>query len=171
MPSIEKTINALKERLTDGKLLIQYEDGLVEEVTCTFNSPALNKDILRLSELTTKKLPQEYLDLLNYSNGFRLFDGKYGGGYHFYSVDEIFDDYNLVTPPDYWIPIGAYCGDIFYLDTSAKKNMYLIFQDPTELFTRATYRFNISLSDWLEKLIIAQGSHFWRWRDLLVDDG
>lgn len=168
MSSIENTLNALKQRLVDNSLLIQYEEAIVERVTCTFNSPASKEDISRVSELSSFELPKDYLDLLYYSNGLRLFDDVYNGGYRIYSVNEVIEDYNLVTPPDHWIPIGSYCGDLIYIDTSKKETGYLIFQEPTEIPT-PTYRFNIGLGDWLEKLIISQGTQFWRWRGILAD--
>lgn len=169
MTTIEKTLDALRQRLVDNSMLIQYEGAIVSKVTCTFNSPASEKEISRVSELSEFDLPREYVDMLRYSNGFRLFDDIYNGGYQIYSVDEVFEDYNLVRPPDHWIPIGGYCGDLIYIDTSKKETGYLIFQDPTEIPT-PTYRFTIGLSDWLEKLILAQGNQFWRWWEKILAD-
>jgi hypothetical protein len=64
-----RSIDALKKRLVHNKLLVQLEDGYLEEVTFDFNPPASEKELNKLPEYT----PQDLIEFLKQHNGTTIF--------------------------------------------------------------------------------------------------
>ena len=156
-------IEALKKRLNQNKLLVQKEEGYVEEEVFRFYPPASKKELAKLPSY----VPTELLELLSQHNGADLFDHPEDGGKtHLFSVEEILEYIDAWECPKYFIPIGYGMDGIWIVcqvDKKTKENYmwideFLNFEDEDE-FGKLT----IDFSTWLERFIICQGCSFWEW--------
>ena len=66
---IHKTLDGLKKRLVDRKLMIQGEMGRVEEVGFSFNEPATEEEIQDFSRRAGFRLPDDYRAFLRQRRG------------------------------------------------------------------------------------------------------
>jgi hypothetical protein len=66
---IHKTLDGLKKRLVDRKLMIQGEMGRVEEVGFSFNEPATEEEIQDFNRRAGFRLPDDYRAFLRQRRG------------------------------------------------------------------------------------------------------
>ena len=98
-----ESIEALKKRLNEDKLLVQQEEGYLVEMVFKFNAPALKDELAKLPPY----VPTEILEFLAQHNGADLFyDPKNGGETHLFSVGEILEHIDIWECPEYFIPVG-----------------------------------------------------------------
>lgn len=163
MSKIKITLEALKKRLDrNGLLEIQQEEGYLEKAEVLFNPPATEKDLKKL----LFNVPKDYVEFLRLHNGGLIFNHpEYGGGFELFTIDEILEhrDISGYDYPDNWFPI-AYGYDGCYLIVTDKMvgNGYLYVMDTGYNFEDNMF-IGMTFEDWLEKIIIAQGSKFWEW--------
>lgn len=82
------TLDTFKKRLSNDCLEVQREEGYLKKEKFYFNVPASPNDLKKLPQNT----PQEIIDFLKEHNGASLFvDPEYGGGFQFFSTEEIID--------------------------------------------------------------------------------
>lgn len=141
--------------------------GRTVNITCVFNSPATEAEIIQLEKAKGVKFPEEFLHFLRFSNGARLFTTEYGGGMEFHSINQILE-YDLDYMPKNWIPIAYDNGDYLLFDSLklAHNDLdYLMWHNHEQHFSNPSVRFNISFEKWIERYVIAQGSSFWQWNN------
>jgi hypothetical protein len=156
-----QTINSLKKRLNQDKLVVQREEGYVEEEVFILYTPASKEELAKLPDYT----PNELITFLKQHNGADLFvHPKNGGGTHLFTVDEILEHKNLWECPEYFLPIGTGLDGLWIVcqcdkakgETSMWIGEFLNFEDDFE-------KLSLDYSTWLEYYIIAQGASFWEW--------
>lgn len=163
LSKIKITLEALKKRLdSKGLLEIQQEEGYLEKAEVFFNPPATEKDLKKLPF----NVPKDYEEFLLLHNGGLIFNHpEYGGGFELFTIDEILEHRAIpgFDYPDNWFPI-AYGYDGCYLIVTDKMvgNGYLYVMDTGYNFEDNMF-IGMTFEDWLEKIIIAQGSKFWEW--------
>lgn len=95
MSFIENSLEGLKTLLNDdGTMLTIADQGTIQKVKCTFNSPANESDIERLENELNVEIPRDLKDFLIRHNGAKLYElflGEIniGGGLEIYSLEEI----------------------------------------------------------------------------------
>lgn len=156
-----QTIEALKKRLHQNKLVVQREEGYVEEEVFNFYPSASEKELKKLPDYT----PKELISFLKQHNGADLFvHPEDGGGTHLFSIDEISEYKKVWECPDLFIPIGIGLDGnwiVCQCDKDTGENSiwigeFLNYEDEFE-------KLPIDYAIWLERFIIAQGSSFWEW--------
>ncbi len=154
-------LDALKKRLHNNRLIVQKEDGYVEEEVFSFYPPASKEKI----ESLPSNVPAEYISFLSEHNGAVLFEHpENGGGTHLFSVDEIIEYKEAWNCPEWFTPIGIGidgCWIVCQYDKGLNEYFmwigeFLNFEDD---FEKLPYDF----STWLERFIICQGCSFWEW--------
>jgi len=169
-----KSILALKERLTkDNTLVVQNEKGFIMETEFEWQQPATDEDILNL-ENKGITLPDSYKDFLKISNGASLFkDKKYGQwGCKIYGTNELVEINKKIRLwrekfLDLWLVFATWIGDedvlIFDMDkynSGVKK--YILDGDECDSEDEFCY-INGDFEKWIDRLIVSQGSKYWRW--------
>lgn len=164
MSKITSAISNLKRRLdTDGSLLIQQEDGYLAQAHVKLNAPATRKEIQNLPF----KLPPDYEEFLRLHNGGRLFFTEDGGdnGIELYTIERILEHRSYYEDefPDNWFPAAMGFDGAFLIVTDQNvEGGYLRWYEIGNDFDD-DIAIGMTFEDWLEKLIIAQGSKFWEW--------
>lgn len=163
MSKLKITLEALKKRLdSKGLLEVQQEEGYVGKMEAVFNPPATEAELRKLPFI----VPKDYEEFLRLHNGGLIFNHpEYGGGFELFTVDAILE-HRVISGyeyPDNWFPI-AYGYDGCYLIVTDKTigNGYLYVMDTGCDFDEDRF-IGMVFEDWLEKIIIAQGSKFWEW--------
>ncbi|WP_339148660.1 MULTISPECIES: SMI1/KNR4 family protein [unclassified Sutcliffiella] len=156
-----QAIKSFKKRLIENKLLVQREDGYVEEETFHFYPPASETDLAKLPDYT----PKDLITFLEHQNGAELFvHPEDGGGAHLFSADEIIEHMKTWECPDSFLPIGVGLDGIWIVcqcdknsdDNSVWIGEFLNYEDEFE-------KLAVDYSTWLERFIIAQGASYWDW--------
>ena len=169
-----KPIYSLKERLSaENTLIVQNERGFIMETEFEWNPPAAEADILKYEKEASTTLPESYKNFLKLANGAVLFrDKKYGQwGCRIYGTTELSIINEKVRTwrnfPDSWLVFATWLGDqdllIFDMDKyhSGVKN-YIVDGDECDTEDEFSY-IKGDFETWLDRLIIAQGTKFWRW--------
>lgn len=164
MSKLATAISNLKQRLDkDGFLWIQQEDGYLEKAKVQLNVPATEKEIERLPF----KLSTDYEEFLRLHQGGRLFFTEDGGnnGIELYTIEQILEhrSYYGEDFPDNWFPVATgYDGSFLIITDQQIDGGYLSWFDTGNNFEH-DLSIGMSFEEWLEKLIITQGSNFWDW--------
>lgn len=159
MTEIKQIINGIKDITEDGATPINIINfGEVMKSNFYFHNPISKKD---LNSLSQKKLPEEYLNFLEISNGAILFDNEFkgvplGAACKIYSSSDL-----KITDSIQKVPILLLqdIGEIFIDINRYKKNMEYLSYPGIE----ADKYFSLSFCDWLEKYIVSSGNEFWNW--------
>lgn len=172
MELLNKTLNGLKKRLEkDNTIYIQHTEGLVDEVSCDFNTPATENAIKLFEEETGWTLPQDFKEFLLLHNGANLlFHPRFGDGIELFSIEKILEmreAYEDVFEKEYF-SIGACRDGLILIDAEickpnpARDSNYLFWlmdcsseDDVTDL------KSNFEI--WLDRIIAAQGEDYWNW--------
>ncbi|WP_338018899.1 SMI1/KNR4 family protein [Brevibacillus agri] len=133
-----------------------------------FNPPAPESKFEQFSKDTGWSLPAGYKDFLSVHNGARLFRHiKNGGGYELLSLEEIKENH-LDYMPKHWYPISINNGDYIFIDSNRVKegrDDYLVrFDHDNDVSPQIGSHMKMNFENWLERLIIAQGTEFWHWK-------
>lgn len=164
MSRLATAISNLKQRLDeDGFLWIQQEDGYLGKAKVKFNGPATEKEI----EEFPFKLPADYEEFLRLHHGGRLFFTEGGGnnGMELYTIEQILEHRSYYGDdfPDNWFPVATgYDGSFLIVTDQHIGGGYLSWFDTGNNFEH-DLAIGMSFEEWLEKLIITQGSNFWDW--------
>ncbi|MFA9560672.1 SMI1/KNR4 family protein [Evansella sp. AB-rgal1] len=157
------TIENLKNRLQHNKLLVQREDGYLEEELFTFHSPASAEELKKLPDY----IPEELLSFFKKQNGAYLYESPHGGGgTQLFSISESLEYKDIWECPNHFFPIGCGLDGLWIVCQcieGTKENVmwigeFLNFEDEEQFG-----KLNIDYSTWLERFVIAQGSSFWEW--------
>jgi len=161
---IKTTLETLKKRLDSNNLLeVQQEDGYIEKVEMIFNPPATEDDLRKLPF----SVPKDYEEFLRLHHGGLIFNSpEGGGGLKLLTVDEILEYRAIPGYEDYpanWFPV-AYGYDGCYLIITDKKvgRGYLFWMETGNDFEDDMF-LGMNFEDFLENIIMAQGSKFWEW--------
>lgn len=162
---IHKTLDGFKKRLVNNKLTIQGENGLVEEVSFSFNEPATDQEIQDFIKQTGLHLPDDYQAFLRLHNGVTLFQPWFGGQMDLCSLSEVENKMGIVGFfPEHWYPIGCQDGHFLMIDAN-KVNQgemdYLMWWDSSLVEDAKHLGLNFAL--WLDRFIVSQGARFWEW--------
>lgn len=164
---IDKTINALKQRLQEnnGVIRIQSPEGNLSYGTCSFYHPIHENDIILFELELGYKLPGDYKKFLLLTNGCRFFDHpQYGGESYLYGLNEIFEQ-TYEEPSDGFLKIGYFYQDNIVIDLkafNAGERNYLLVKGYLDQFYEAR-KLNMNFEIWLDRFIICQGALFWNW--------
>lgn len=163
-----KTLSTLKQRLNDGKLIVQNEQGNTSVVTCSFNLPVEQKDIEVFENNTGWTIPLDYKTFLQQHNGARIFEMllegniNIGGGIQVFSLDEIKITHSNLQLPKNVYPI-AHLHEVYLLVDNERvinNNLdNLILTDDALGLYNLQYNFEV----FLDRYVVSQGSSFWRW--------
>jgi len=170
-----KSIVSLKKRLSDNNILcVQNERGFIMEAEFEWNTPASDSDIFEYERNNNVSLPESYKEFLKISNGAILFkDKQYGQwGCKICGINEL----NIVNEkvrairgnfPDSWLVFATWLGDtdllIFDLSKyNSGEKKYILDGDECDSEDEFDY-INGDFEKWLDRLIVAQGSKYWRW--------
>ncbi|GHO61741.1 SMI1/KNR4 family protein [Ktedonobacter sp. SOSP1-52] len=172
-----KVLGLLRSKLSnDSYLEVTGEGAYVWRASFSFFPPATVEDLERLKSYW--KLPSSYEQFLLYSNGAELFiDDRYGQwGFSLYAVNDILiKNTHWQSLYDDWSSsflVFAEClgdADLLILDTnrhslSLPHECYVL--DGDTGYPVKTWQKNIiakSFVQWLDRLIVAQGSKYWHW--------
>ncbi|UFU00183.1 SMI1/KNR4 family protein [Radiobacillus kanasensis] len=162
---IHLTLNGIKERLKSiNSIQIQREQGFTLPITFDLNVPASEKDIVELESSLNITLPIDYKRFLEEHDGAHIFKNIYGGGFQFYSVNEI----QTLKKPTYlksnWIVIGYSETMYLIIDNSRVREgnpNYLLLLDG--IFPEDIIDLKSNFEIWFDRYIVAQGSYFWNW--------
>lgn len=170
-----KCIDGLKKRLSiNNTIVIQNEDGYVEEVLVKFNPPISIEEIDKFEKTNNITLPDSYKEFLQITNGATLFkDMKYGQwGCNILSIDELYKKTNYLRDvgfliKDCWLIFAEWLGDgdilLFDLDKIKKLSKDYIL-DGDEGYNSIKWEYiKGDFEDWIDRLIVSQGSKYWRW--------
>lgn len=167
-----KPINALKERLSkENTIVVQNERGFIMETEFFWAEPALDSEIDQFEKNLGFKLPLSFKDFLRKSNGATLFrDKKYGQwGCKIYGLSNIIKINQEVriwrNLPESWLVFATWIGDqdmlIFDLN-KINEGGYIIYGDECDSVDEFEY-INGNFEKWIDRLIVSQGSKYWRW--------
>ena len=172
-----KSLGLLRSRLNNNSHVeVIGESADVWKASFLFFPPVIAEDLERVK--SRWKLPSSYEQFLLYSNGAELFiDDTYGQwGFSLYGVNDILiKNTHWQSLYDGWsnsFLVFAEClgdADLLILDTnrhslSLPNECYVLDGDTGDPVH--TWQKNIiakSFAQWLDRLIIAQGSKYWRW--------
>ncbi|MFC7372570.1 SMI1/KNR4 family protein [Fictibacillus iocasae] len=169
---IENILAGLKNRLHDGKLMIQSSGGYCYEAECLFHEPLTEYVMQQFERQTLFTLPKEYRQFLLLHNGMTLFKGTFEGHIELYRLEDIpnhyktfrdaFSSYLDDDKKDSY-PIGYYTniGMIMIHNGKAKdgKEDYLWITSIDSIVLPHHFQ------TWLDRTIISQGSPYWSWCD------
>jgi len=164
---IDKTINALKQRLQEnnGVIRIQSAEGHLTYGTCKFFEPLDNKEILSFEKELGYKLPEDYIRFLQITNGCKLFDHpEYGGESYLYGLYDIFE-LTYEEPNDGYLKIGYFYTNNIVIDLrafNAGDLNYILVKGHIDQFYEAR-KLNMNFELWLDRFIMSQGALFWNW--------
>ncbi|MBA4495059.1 SMI1/KNR4 family protein [Paenactinomyces guangxiensis] len=161
---VQKTLTGLKKRLVDNKLIVQNEEGLVEEMRFQFQRPATEEEIQKFTRTTGVRLPEDYQAFLRIHNGAVLFQPWFGGQFELYGVSEIIEHKKSGLFQESWYPIGYQDGGHLLIDgekANEGENDYLIWWHSSIFDDAQNLGLNFEL--WLDRFVIAQGTKYWIW--------
>ena len=169
-----KSIDSLKSRLSaNNTLTVQNERGFIMETEFKWNSPAIEADIALFEKKTNIDLPESYKEFLKITNGAELFiDKKYGQwGCKIYGISELIkineQSRSWRNLPNSWLVFATWLGDQDLLLFDIKKyksgdKKYIIDGDESDSEDEFEY-IKGDFEKWLDRLIVAQGTKYWRW--------
>lgn len=169
-----KSINALKERLSkENTIVVQNERGFIMETEFFWTEPALDSEIDQFGKNLGLKLPLSFKDFLRITNEATLFrDKKYGQwGCKIYGLSNIIKINQEVRTwrnlPESWLVFATWIGDqdmlIFDLNRiNEEGKKYIIYGDECDFVDEFEY-INGNFEKWIDRLIVSQGSKYWRW--------
>ncbi|WP_240542639.1 SMI1/KNR4 family protein [Exiguobacterium qingdaonense] len=153
-------LEALKRRLVNGRLEVQMEEGYVDTLHFSFNAPATEIEIKRLTE----KMSNDVIQFLKNHNGAELFvHPTYGGGIQLFSVDEIIEYREVWECPERFIPVGAGRDGEWIVCEVVNEHENYIWVGEFLTYTDDIEKLPMDYTRWFDYLIVAQGAHFWDW--------
>lgn len=170
-----RSLNILKSRLSnENTLKVQNENGFYETVGFKWNRSATDMEIEEFEIVNQIRLPKSYKEFLKISNGAILFkDEKYGQwGCKILGLSELANTTEQVANWGYeikesWLVFATWMGDLDLLLFDINKctlNESNFIIDGEQGETVANWKtINGDFSKWLDRLIVSQGSKYWRW--------
>lgn len=166
-----KIIEILRNRLSaNNTLFVQNEHGIYQEVSFEFYNPITIEHINNFELSNNIVLPDSYKEFLQISNGAILFrDIKYDQwGCKILSIEELINKTNYIKKIGYnikesWIVFAEWLGDgdTLLFDLERLKD-YIIDGDSGYNTNKWEY-LNGNFENFLDRLIVSQGSKYWRW--------
>ncbi len=171
------TLKLLRSKLDSASSLeVIHGDGRLFNAHFTFNPPAQTEEVDELKRSLHVPLPIAYQQfLLQYSGAVLYYDDEYGQwGVKLYGTADFlptniryWNMYEDEWPTSYLVFAESFGdADILILDTAQfvnEKDCQVIDGDrgyPLRMWKSAAQSFG----DWLDRLVIAQGVKYWRWR-------
>jgi hypothetical protein len=162
---VHKTLDGLKKRLVNNKLLVQGDEGFVVEMEFQFNDPASEEEIQEFIQSTGVQLPQDYQAFLRIHNGAILFQPWYGGQMELFPVSKIIKEkVSIGIFLESWFPIGCQDGGFLMIDgdnANRGDQDYLLWWESSRY--EDVEHLNLNFELWLDRFIISQGAKFWHW--------
>ncbi|MGI2326750.1 SMI1/KNR4 family protein [Planococcus sp. YIM B11945] len=169
--SISRILASLMQKLDDKNehLLLSHYGRLIP-ATSSFNQATdeTEKKVLQLEKRIGYRLPKDHRLFLLEFNGARIYDRllhgqNIGGGFHLFSVKEIFENYNMLeTGYPEFLPIGDVEQQILAISLEALKN-----KNPNYIFRidnmEGPVPLKMNLLMFLDYFVVSQGSVFWEW--------
>ncbi len=170
-------LKTLQQRLDPtSHLKVIHEGGYSWKAHFEFNAPATRGDLEVIKGQLWLPIPSHYEQFLLYCNGALLYhDDRYGQwGFRLYGTQDLFVE-NVRCKELYgedwssaYLAFAESLGDadLLVLDTAQLKDEGRDCRvvdgngdDPPPLWKAAARSF----SDWLDRLVVAQGAKYWRW--------
>jgi len=172
------TALAVLQRKLDSASYLEviHEGGYCWKAHFTFEAPAVVKDIEVIKGELQLPLPPTYQQFLLSCNGALLYhDNKYGQwGFRLYGTKNLFTEnarwrerYEEDWPPAY-LAFAESLGDadLLVLDTAHpvdEDTDCRVIDGDSGYLPREWRGAARSFSDWLDRLVVAQGAKYWRW--------
>ncbi len=171
------SLRSLKQRLSPAQTLSVCQDGgHCWASKFVWSSPATQQDIRRTQEQLRTNLPYAYQKFLLLNNGASMFLDEQYGQWGF----EIYGTANLIAKQQYWrnvygelwyenfLVFGESLGDtdILVFDTNEFSDGVMdaaVIDGDGGYQPREWRRISHGFALWLDHLIVAQGSKYWRW--------
>ena len=168
------TIDTLRKRLKGNRLVVQNEDGFVSEVAFEWNEPTTEEEIRIFEKQHSIMLPRSYREFLKISNGAVLFkDIEYGQwGCRILGLSELHSTtLDMKTwgceLPSSFLVFATWLGDLdvllFDLKRLETNEKSYIIDGEQGVKVEEWSVINGDFSKWLDRLVIAQGTKYWRW--------
>lgn len=170
-----KALEALKSRLSqDNTLFIQNEGGHLSQAGFEWNKNATSLEIHRFEVSNQIVLPEEYKEFLKTTNGALMFKDIHFGqwGCNILGLKDLLNVTRKKIEEGYrlnsnWIVFATWLGDCDILVFDLKKykagvRNYIIDGDQGYQTNEWVY-IKGGFSQWIDRLIVAQGSKYWRW--------
>ena len=172
--SIYNILDALKSRLDINNLLTVHQtNGQAPEVGFSFNEPVLHDRLTSFMNHYSWKLPSDYKTFLLLHDGASFFSHETGSCLHLHSLDELFPAYSCMIQhfrSEYLqkncYPIGYFENSGFLLidhaqwSATGKENILLLGVEAID--------FQCDFKTWLDRIIRAEGSMYWKWKTRVV---
>lgn len=171
---LHATLNALKTRIALGQLNSFHRGfGYTKECKFSFYKAATSSEMEDFIEKTETLLPDSYEEFLLIHNGailFEVINDEYDyTNWLVFGHDEISEYREKDIMPEYMYPIAKYDQTLICVNEERLKE-----GREDYLFDRTIYSgagedgedMKLNFELWLERLIIAQGEHFWFWDKL-----
>lgn len=171
---LQVTLKSLKQRITSGQLVSFYRGlGYSRECKFSFYKAATNKEIEEFETETGTLLPESYKEFLLLHNGARLFevinDELDQSNWFVFGHEEISDYRAMEIMPDHMYPIAKYDQTLICVNENRLKEGQEDYLFDRTIYTGADVEgedIKLNFEIWFERLIIAQGEHFWFWNIL-----
>lgn len=167
-----KSIQSLKSRLsTNDTIITQSESGFVCESGFQWNPPISDNELQNILKDNDLILPNSYIEFIKITNGAMLFEEmQYGQwGCDIFSLQRMIDMTKEYREMGYELKSSQYVfaawlgdSDVLIFDLEKLNDKYIIDCsdcEPAEYYTPLKWGFD----KWLDYLIVAQGTKFWRW--------
>lgn len=172
MTLLEETLGALQSRLKkDPVWNVQVEEGFTYDAQFTFNKGASEEELNKLEKSLNVNLPLDYKEFLLRHNGSHLFIDTKGDSCTFklLSISEILDTCDYADYPEGWFGIAyGFDGGMLAVNTNdikdnARNAKYLYWVDCCAY--EDGDRLNTNFETFLDRLIVCQGTDYWKWFD------
>ncbi|KAA9005834.1 SMI1/KNR4 family protein [Paenibacillus spiritus] len=173
MPKLlNMTLTALKQRIEKNPVYsIQRSYGFGMECTFTWSKPASIQAINQFEEAYGFVLPEDYKAFLTLHNGAELFQdiGSDSPHWHIFGLDEIEDALERYPTPAHVYIIAKYDQTLIGVDNTRVKmgaKSYLLDQSTYTSARDDPEPMSLNFELWLDRLIAAQGDHYWFWNHI-----
>ncbi|NMO95006.1 SMI1/KNR4 family protein [Paenibacillus lemnae] len=151
------------------EMIIQHIEGNFETTTFIFNDPVNDHDLGNFQQKIKRKLPDDYLDFLQTTNGCWLFnhveDGSENQLFNLKELEEHRDIFESAYETPDLLGVSYILHDYIVInlqDVKDGKDNYMYVLDssaPLEYMKSL----NCSFESWLDRFIVCQGQKYWEW--------
>ncbi|MCE4051399.1 MULTISPECIES: SMI1/KNR4 family protein [Bacillaceae] len=153
-------IKSILKALTETKNTEIYYYGSKVEYGFNFKKGATDKEISYLENKIGYKLPNDYKEFLQYTNGlkFRHYDAKIS------DIEDMLESYEIFDYPDYMVVIGTSLSSqlqiaINLLTNEDDNRIYVVDPIADDYFVSI----NSNFTEFLNRFLSSYGSDYWNW--------
>lgn len=150
MNTILNTLNSISQE----PLKVYIGEGQIEKLTVSLSQGI---DLKRIKE-TGLHLPQQYIQLLTYSNGIVFFDS---GDYAIYSFEEAVENQKALEYPEDILPIGYFLGDTLVMNCKEFQNNNYLYAG-SSILKDEFISLGMNMNQFIEKMLLCNCACFWQ---------